>query len=93
MLAIETITGISTRSVTEAPAATPRTGTVCVLLAGTWRTLYPPDGLDPSYRDDLERLVAILPSFVGTLLGHRPVTLRGRRLGDALRLPGRDPAR
>ena len=34
-----------------------------------------------------------MPEFVRTVIGHRPASLRGQALGDAVRMPGRTPGR
>jgi hypothetical protein len=60
-------------------------------LAAVWSSFYPPGGLDPERAKVLEALLATLPSFVALLMNHRPESLRGDSLGEALRLADRDP--
>jgi hypothetical protein len=60
-------------------------------LAATWDTMYPPAGLAEQQADVLRGLLAVMPAFVDALLSHRPVSLRGRALGEVLRMPTRDP--
>jgi hypothetical protein len=62
-------------------------------LAGLWESFYPPAGLDPGRRHLLALLEATLPRFVGVLVGHRPKSLRGKSLGEALPAADRRPER
>jgi hypothetical protein len=62
-------------------------------LARTWRSLYPTDDLDPRRRQVIASLEATMPRFISVLLGHRPASLRGGALGDAIRMPDREPDR
>lgn len=58
-----------------------------------WESFYPVAGLDPRRRRLLARLCTSMPAFVGLLLQHRPPSLRGRSLVEALEVPARQPAR
>jgi hypothetical protein len=58
-------------------------------LAALWAALYPLDTAPAPVRGLLARLDARLPEFVRFLLGFRPPSLSGRRLGDVLCLPSR----
>ena len=62
-------------------------------LARLWEAYYPPIGLDPERRDSFAKLQATLPGFVALLVHHRPRTLRGRSLVEALEVQNRQPAR
>jgi hypothetical protein len=62
-------------------------------LAATWRSFYPTAGLDERRRRVIASLEATIGSFVGVLLGHHPASLRGARLGDAIRMADRAPDR
>lgn len=62
-------------------------------IARTWESFYPTDGLDPAARGLLARLSASMPAFVRLLIEHRPASLRGRSLRQALETDGRTPAR
>lgn len=61
-------------------------------LSGLWEQLYPTDKLPPRTRGDLARILRTMPQFVGLLAGHRPPSLRGKRLADAFPLAERQPA-
>ncbi|HMQ30289.1 MAG TPA: hypothetical protein PKD53_06145 [Chloroflexaceae bacterium] len=60
-------------------------------LSRIWEAFYPTSGLEPAHRALLHDLDAGIPAFVELLLGHRPASLRGRRLGAALASPDRRP--
>jgi hypothetical protein len=62
-------------------------------LADTWRRLYPTRGLDPKRTRIIADLEATMGGFVGVLLDHRPASMRGVGLGDAIRMPDRAPDR
>ena len=62
-------------------------------IAGLWSRLYPVDGLRPEQLATIGGLMGTMPAFVELLLGHRPPSLRGRTLGEVLRLPDREPQR
>ncbi|HEX9374698.1 MAG TPA: hypothetical protein VGB19_00425 [Actinomycetota bacterium] len=62
-------------------------------LAATWRRFYPTAGLDEKRQQVVTELQATMGAFVSFLLGHRPASLRGMALGDAIRMPDRTPER
>lgn len=62
-------------------------------LAALWEEFYPTRGLDAASLRLLAVLQAILPAFVTVLVEHRPASLRGRTLMQALRVAERQPAR
>jgi hypothetical protein len=62
-------------------------------LAAIWESLYPPKGLAAATSDILARLLDTLPGFVALLVDHRPSSLRGRSLSEALDTGERQPAR
>jgi hypothetical protein len=61
--------------------------------AGLWRSLYPLRGLEPGSREIFKQLEDTLPELVGLLVNHRPDSLRGRTIPQALEVPGRSPSR
>lgn len=61
-------------------------------LSRLWEQLYPPAGLDPLRRAELEALEETMPSFCALLAGHRPPAARGHALMEALPVAGRQPA-
>lgn len=63
------------------------------ILANAWERFYPLDGLPPERRQFFREIEAAIPAFVSLLLSHRPRSLRGRSLGEAMHLPDRTPAR
>lgn len=62
-------------------------------VAHMWESYYPLDALDRRRRDLILRLERSLPAFVPLLAGHRPPSLRGRSLGEAMRAQDRSPHR
>jgi hypothetical protein len=62
-------------------------------VAGVWASLYPTTGLDPTRTALIRSFQATMPTFVRTLLDHRPPSLRGRPLGPTVRVPDRTPRR
>ncbi|MFL5796907.1 MAG: hypothetical protein ACJ77A_03115 [Actinomycetota bacterium] len=62
-------------------------------LASVWTSFYPAEGLPAQRRRVLQALLATMPAFVRLVLGHRPGTLRGRTVGDAVRTADRTPDR
>lgn len=62
-------------------------------LAALWESFYPLDMLEPQRRELLERLQASLPAFVTLLVQHRPASLRGRTVQEALAVGERQPRR
>jgi hypothetical protein len=62
-------------------------------LASTWEQLYPLSGLDGEKRGLLAMLQAGIPDFVALLVHHRPRSLRGHSLQEAMAVGERQPAR
>ena len=62
-------------------------------LARLWESFYPPLGLDPTRRRLVALLEASLPGFVALLVAHRPRSLRGASLLEAIGINDRQPAR
>jgi len=57
-----------------------------------WDALYPSSWLDRERRRILAALEETLPAFVAMLASHRPKSLRGRSLTEAMPVAGRRPA-
>jgi len=62
-------------------------------LAESFNALYPTGGLRPEVVALLRSLLDTMPTFVQFLLTHRPKLLRGRTVGEVMRMPDRDPDR
>lgn len=62
-------------------------------LAELWTALYPLQGLDRVRRQLFDELLAAMPGFVSLLVNHRPRSLRGRSLQEALDVAQRRPER
>jgi len=62
-------------------------------LANVWESYYPRAGLDDERRHVLGRLEASVSEFVTVLTNHRPATLRGKSLSEAMSTEGRKPSR
>lgn len=62
-------------------------------LADLWESLYPLEGIDLDRQRLLGQLQASMPGFVALLVNHRPKSLRGRSLTEALGVAERQPAR
>jgi hypothetical protein len=62
-------------------------------VAQMWESYYPLDTLDGPRRDLILHLERSLPAFVALLAEHRPPSLCGRSLGEALRAQDRSPPR
>jgi len=62
-------------------------------LARLWESFYPPAGLDEERRRLLAGLEASTPEFVELLMNHRPKTLRGAALAEAMDVEERQPVR
>jgi len=62
-------------------------------LAEVWESFYPLTGLHPARLSLLRRLERTIPAFVTLLVNHRPRSLRGLTLQDALEVGQRQPAR
>ena len=60
-------------------------------IAALWSQFYPTETLRPDDRPPIGGLMHTMPAFVGLLLAHRPPALRGRSLGEVLRLNDRHP--
>ena len=56
-------------------------------LATTWRAMYPLSGVRPEIVRTIEQLQDTMPELIGLMVNHRPLRLRGRTLGEALRSP------
>lgn len=61
-------------------------------LARMWRALYPPRELPQVVGETLHTLDRTLPELATVLLGHRPASLGGASLAEALADPDRSPA-
>jgi hypothetical protein len=61
-------------------------------IAALWESFYPLDGLDQGRRDLLAEIQATMPAFVSLLVNHRPASLRGQSLTQALGVSERTPA-
>jgi hypothetical protein len=62
-------------------------------VAQMWESYYPLDALDETRRQLILRLERSLPEFVSLLVNHRPPSLRGRSLGEAMQVQDRSPHR
>lgn len=62
-------------------------------LEATWESLYPTEKLDAPRRQWIAALEASLPAFVELLVHHRPPSLKGRSLAEAMETESRQPAR
>ncbi|MBY5406349.1 hypothetical protein [Rhizobium leguminosarum] len=62
-------------------------------MAGVWESYYPLDRLSAAQRDLIFRLEQSLPAFAELLAGHRPPSLKGRSLAEALEAQHRRPER
>lgn len=62
-------------------------------LSKLWESFYPVDDLDQERRALLAALEASMPSFVALLANHRPKTLRGKSLIEAMAVTERQPPR
>ena len=60
-------------------------------LASVWSAYYPLDGLDAPNRKLFAELLAAMPGFVSLLVNHRPRSLRGSSLKEALDVAQRQP--
>ncbi len=61
-------------------------------LANLWGAYYPLDGIDGPRRRLFAELLAAMPGFVSLLVNHRPRSLLGRSLKEALDVAQRQPA-
>jgi hypothetical protein len=62
-------------------------------LAVTWEALYPRVRLSQGKLNLLAALERSMPAFVSVLVNHRPQSLRGHSLGEALASENRQPSR
>jgi hypothetical protein len=63
-------------------------------LSRTWALYYPVGAeLNNEQRSTIAALERSMPEFIRTLLAHRPKSLRGDSIGNALRAPDREPGR
>uniref|UniRef100_UPI000B7D8C07 hypothetical protein n=1 Tax=Candidatus Entotheonella palauensis TaxID=93172 RepID=UPI000B7D8C07 len=62
-------------------------------LANRWESLYPTAGLAASKRSLLMQLEAAMPDFVKLLIHHRPPSLHGQSLLEAMQVEKRQPKR
>jgi hypothetical protein len=62
-------------------------------VARMWESYYPLDKLDQERRAVILGLENSIPDFVSILTGHRPDTLKGRSLGEAMQAADRNPHR
>lgn len=60
-------------------------------LAKLWEAFYPLNGLNDEQRQNYAALQATLPGLVALLVNHRPKSLRGRSLAEALQVQNRQP--
>jgi hypothetical protein len=61
-------------------------------IGDLWESLYPVDDLDPEQRRVIGALEETMPRFIELLVDHRPPSLRGRSLREALPVAARQPA-
>lgn len=62
-------------------------------LEQMWDAFYPLAGLDAPRRRIVDLLLKTMPAFVALLANHRPRSLRGRTLAEALEVSERQPSR
>lgn len=62
-------------------------------LVKMWQSFYDVTRLVPARQQIFAELEATIPAFVERLLAHRPKSLNGKTLGEALRDPDRQPER
>lgn len=62
-------------------------------ISRLWESFYPVEGLEPGARQLLAQLTGSMPGFVSLLINHRPPSLRGHSLVEALGVKERQPAR
>jgi len=63
------------------------------VLAQIWESYYPLDGADPKLRQVFGLLQNTIPAFVNLLVNHRPRSLRGASMREALDVGQHQPAR
>ena len=64
-----------------------------VKAAELWKTLYPLRGLESGRLEILRQLEDTVPELVRLLVSHRPASLRGKTIPQALEVSGRTPPR
>ena len=62
-------------------------------IAKMWESFYPLAQLDAERRGVISKVEAALPGFVALLVDHRPKSLRGKTLREAMKTEERQPAR
>jgi hypothetical protein len=62
-------------------------------LAQLWNSFYPSDRLNAEGRELVDELEEAIPTFVGLLMHHRPPSLHGHSLLEALDVAACQPAR
>jgi len=62
-------------------------------VTGLWEQFYPTEGLNAGLRQELRVLRETMPALVELLVNHRPTSLRGRTLAEAMDTRSRQPAR
>lgn len=62
-------------------------------LDRAWAGMYPLASLEPEKRRLFDDIIATIPRFVQALVDHRPASLRGKALREALPVAGRQPRR
>lgn len=62
-------------------------------LEGLWESFYPPSGLEREKLEILALLQRTMPGLAALLVNHRPKSLRGTALAEALRTADRQPER
>jgi hypothetical protein len=60
-------------------------------LARLWEAYYPLSGLEVEQQRNYDALQATLPGFVALLVNHRPKSLRGHSLAEAMQVKNRQP--
>ncbi|RII30357.1 MAG: hypothetical protein CXR30_08585 [Geobacter sp.] len=63
------------------------------MLGRVWETFYPQQGLGKEQVDMFTLLEKNIPQLVSLILGHRPTSLRGKSLGEAIVSHDRQPLR
>jgi hypothetical protein len=58
-----------------------------------WESFYPTEGLDPRTRSLLDLLESSMPGYVSLIVNHRPASLFGASLREAIASETRQPAR
>ncbi len=62
-------------------------------LERTWESLYPPFGLEREKQDLLALLAKAMPGLASLIVNHRPKSLRGASLAEALQTDERQPTK